>query len=301
MLLKPDYEPYLGFFFVVWSGIYLLAAYVLSITNREDKYGVYALAGVGLLLVTLAIPIQLHQRWITVAWAIEAAVLAWFGFELKGKVLRTFAHLVLGIALVRLLFLDTVLRSKLEDFVPLFNNRFFTFAVVAASLFVSSYLYRLYKKELTEGEQSFSAALGVIANLVLVFILSVESSTYFDKQISGAQVAARTPSVYNYDDSNSGEGVRSLRNLQNLSLSIIWGIYAAVLMLVGILKHSRASRILALVGFGIVVMKVFTYDVSALSDLYRIASFITLGMLLLIVSFLFYRYKDKVKEFILSS
>lgn len=305
-LLKPDYEPYLGFFFVIWSFAYLCVAYILSITNREDKYGVYALAGVGLLLLTLAIPIQLHERWITMAWAIEAVVLTWFGFELKGLTLRKFAYLVLGIAVIRLFIFDVALEIGSGDFIPFFNNRFLSFAVVAASLFASSYLYRLYKEELNPDERSASAVLGVVGNLILVSILSIESSTYFDKQIVAAQSAAIPNSVYNknsyykYNASASPE-VQSLRNLQNLSLSVIWGVYAAILMVVGILKHSRASRILALVGFGIVVLKVFLYDASYLSDLYRIASFIILGLLLLVVSFLFYRYKEKIKEFILAS
>ncbi len=71
-------------------------------------------------------------------------------------------------------------------------------------------------------------------------------------------------------------------------------------MVVGIVWRFRSARILAIAGFAIVVFKVFLYDVVGLSDIYRILSFITLGVILLVISFLFYKYKDEIKEFILA-
>ena len=38
-------------------------------------------AGLALTFVTLAIPIRLEGEWITMAWAIEGAVLIWGGFR----------------------------------------------------------------------------------------------------------------------------------------------------------------------------------------------------------------------------
>ena len=140
------------------------------------------------------------------------------------------------------------------------------------------------------------AILGIGANLLAVFILSVESSMFFNQKI---MTSGGGSSPYRYGSAESNT-IRSLRNLEKLSLSLIWGVYSAVLMVVGIVRHSRAARVLALMGFGVVIVKVFLFDVSVLSDLYRIASFIALGIILLVVSFLFYRYKDKIKEFIMA-
>ncbi|MEK7076834.1 MAG: DUF2339 domain-containing protein, partial [Patescibacteria group bacterium] len=106
VLLKPDYEPYLGFFFVLWAALCLAGASLISRSNPEDKTGVLALGGIGLVLVTVAVPVQLSGMWITVAWAVEAALLLWFGFGLKSAGIRTFADIVSAIAVVRLFFFE---------------------------------------------------------------------------------------------------------------------------------------------------------------------------------------------------
>jgi uncharacterized membrane protein len=45
-------------------------------------------AGLALTFVTLAIPIRLEGKWITIAWAVEGAVLIWSGFATRVRLLR---------------------------------------------------------------------------------------------------------------------------------------------------------------------------------------------------------------------
>ena len=52
-------------------------------------------------------------------------------------------------------------------------------------------------------------------------------------------------------------------------------------------RQSPPLRWQALVLFGLVVVKVFVYDSSYLERFYRILSFLVLGLVLLIVSFLY--------------
>jgi uncharacterized membrane protein len=44
--------------------------------------------------------------------------------------------------------------------------------------------------------------------------------------------------------------------------------------------------------FGIAILKIFLYDLSFLERLYRIFSFVGLGVILLLVSYLYQRYKE---------
>ena len=304
MLLRPDHRPYLGFLFVFWAALHLLLAYTVFSRNPEDSYGIFALGGVGLVLLTLAIPIQLHSQWITMAWAAEAAVLLWVGFMLKSYNIRFFANVVSAVTVVRLLFFEISLRGPLQDFTPFFNERFSTFLIAIVSLFVAAVLYRSHEEDLNEGERSMPGIYGVVANLFAVLALSNESLAYFDRQIEASQLAAEAPSVFGSPQPQYGYGyggspeVSSLESQKSLSLSILWGLYSGILMVVGILRHSRYARLLSILGLGVVVLKVFLYDSSSLSDLYRIISFIALGVILLIISFLFYRYKEKIKQFI---
>jgi len=76
---------------------------------------------------------------------------------------------------------------------------------------------------------------------------------------------------------------------QQLGLSILWAIYATGLIVIGMARRVALLRWQALTLFGIVVVKVFLFDLSELSRFYRILSFLILGVLLLAVSFLYQR------------
>ncbi|MGH9703929.1 MAG: DUF2339 domain-containing protein, partial [Candidatus Acidiferrales bacterium] len=76
---------------------------------------------------------------------------------------------------------------------------------------------------------------------------------------------------------------------QQLALSLLWLAYGAGLLFAGMKKQMSALRWQALVLIGIVVVKVFLFDLSFLDRFYRIVSFFMLGMALLAVSFLYQR------------
>jgi uncharacterized membrane protein len=62
-------------------------------------------------------------------------------------------------------------------------------------------------------------------------------------------------------------------------------------MVVGIWRRTATLRIMAIMLFGVAIAKIFIYDLSFLETLYRIFSFIGLGVILLVVSYLYQRYK----------
>ncbi|MCJ7784906.1 MAG: DUF2339 domain-containing protein, partial [Desulfobacterales bacterium] len=82
-----------------------------------------------------------------------------------------------------------------------------------------------------------------------------------------------------------------LTNLRHLSLSGSWLVYSIILMIIGIWRRIQRLRIIAIVLFGITILKIFIYDLSFLQALYRIFSFVGLGVMLLATSYLYQRYK----------
>ncbi len=80
-----------------------------------------------------------------------------------------------------------------------------------------------------------------------------------------------------------------LENLKQMFLSTGWLVYSIGLMGVGLLRRERTVRIIAIVLFGIAILKIFFYDLSFLETLYRIVSFIGLGIILMTVSYLYQR------------
>jgi uncharacterized membrane protein len=91
------------------------------------------------------------------------------------------------------------------------------------------------------------------------------------------------------------QGLALLQHSQDLVLSIIWGLHAAVLVALGFWRRLEGIRWFGLSFLGIVIFKVFVYDLSSLTPPYRILSFMALGIILLTVSWLYHRYKNQLR------
>ncbi|WPV66752.1 DUF2339 domain-containing protein [Chitinophaga sp. LS1] len=83
---------------------------------------------------------------------------------------------------------------------------------------------------------------------------------------------------------------------QKTGYSILWGIYAFVLMFLGLKWADKNVRIIAIALFGITICKLFLVDISTLSEGGKIAAFISLGVLLLIISFMYQRLKKIILD-----
>jgi uncharacterized membrane protein len=79
-----------------------------------------------------------------------------------------------------------------------------------------------------------------------------------------------------------------------LGLSILWGIYSLLLIVLGIWKKKKCLRIGAICLFGITLIKLFFYDISHLNTIPKTILFVLLGILLLIISFLYNKYKNLI-------
>lgn len=82
-----------------------------------------------------------------------------------------------------------------------------------------------------------------------------------------------------------------------LGLSILWGIYALILIGIGIAKkHKKHLRIAAIVLLAITLVKLFFYDIADLGTIPKTILFVTLGITLLLISFLYNKYKGLIFE-----
>lgn len=81
-----------------------------------------------------------------------------------------------------------------------------------------------------------------------------------------------------------------------LGLSILWGVYALFLISVGIWKKKKHLRIGAIALFAVTLIKLFTYDISHLETISKTIVFVILGILLLIISFLYNKYKHIISD-----
>jgi uncharacterized membrane protein len=233
-----------------------------------------AYAAVSVILTVIATFIVLDQRWILPALAAEMASLGWIGLRLDFPVLRRASYLLGLIVLFRFAD-DIVLRLEpFERFIPILNSRFLVCATaVAGYYFLLSFLVH-NRDKLDANELSTIKIAFIITQALSLILLSVEVHDYF---------GYRSPELM-LDWGGSHYAYQ-------LSLSILWALYAALLTGVGIYQRLRGARVMGILLLGATVLKVFLLDLSSLQTFYRIISFIVLGLLLLAVSYSYNRFK----------
>lgn len=79
-----------------------------------------------------------------------------------------------------------------------------------------------------------------------------------------------------------------------LGLSILWGIYALGLVVIGIYKRKKHLRIGAIILFAITLAKLFFYDIAHLGTISKMIVLVSLGILMLTVAFLYNKFKDLI-------
>ncbi|MDP1689063.1 MAG: DUF2339 domain-containing protein, partial [bacterium] len=90
----------------------------------------------------------------------------------------------------------------------------------------------------------------------------------------------------------------SFDNQKRAALSVTWTLYSLIMLVIGIIKKSEWTRLFGVVLLSVTIIKVFLYDTANLDNLYRFISYITLGIILLLIGFLYNRYKSRITEFI---
>jgi uncharacterized membrane protein len=81
-----------------------------------------------------------------------------------------------------------------------------------------------------------------------------------------------------------------------VALPIIWSICSLILMLLGMRHKNKTLRIISLTLFSLTIVKLFLYDISNVGQGGKIAAFIILGIILLIVSFMYQKIKGLFTE-----
>jgi uncharacterized membrane protein len=226
-------------------------------------------------LITVAIPIRLEAHWITIGWFVEAAVLLWVADRIKSDLLGVFALAAIVLGIGRLLFLDNFISTQL-----IFNMRMAVFAVAVAVLAFAAYLAS--KREDENGKVIAAVAI-VVMNALALIALSREVADYYFHQMSAVLPAPGAWRAQHWTE------VRSIEIARDFTYSALWMAYGAMLMVVGFWRSSAFVRWQGLVLIAATTAKVFIYDTSELDRVYRILSFIVLGVLLLAVSFAYQR------------
>ena len=280
--------------------VYIAYSYSALTRCREDRSLILSYVGLAVIFVTITIPIQLKYSWVTISWAIESLVLIWMGFKLNYFDIRKIGLIIGTISLFKALFLDYPYDPYLYGKnVFIWNERMFVYILVVFIIFAAALLYRKNRNIISPIEKDMSKALVILANFMILVQLSVESKTYF-AHIANLKVSAQQASAMGKAIMPRMSFITEYAKLfsaRELTLSLLWVIYAFLLVAIGMYRQFRALRIMALALFGVAIFKIFLSDLSQLDRIYRITSFITLGVILMTASFFYQRYKNEIRDF----
>ena len=287
---QEDFTPFLNWYMLDYGAAILAAiAGAWLLWRRRDGLGqreqaacpVFAVGASA--LAAIAVPVQLDGVWVSIAWAVEAMLLMALSSGLGLRELRWSGYGLLAVILIRLLAVDTF-DVNLAAFRPVINWRFLSFAIGIAALYSA---WRLAFRDRTDTASVAEEREKRIAFPALVALANFATLWLFSAEI----LASAGSGVFDLADD-----VRE--NLASLGLSLLWGVYAAVLIVLGVVKRWRWVRVAGLALLAVPVVKLFAYDSRTLEQEYRVIAFIALGLILVAGGLLYQRYSRAVRGFL---
>jgi uncharacterized membrane protein len=236
---------------------------LLAIERRATpRLAMVAAAALG--LVTLAVPLQLEHQWITIAWALEGAALAWLHRGVRHRGLLWAAVALLAAVFVRLALNPAVFAYEPRGALRVWNWYLYTYATCAAAFVCAA---RWLAGTTGDSSPARHAPVGLYAGggILLFLLLNIEIADFF---ATGPAIVFRF-----------GAGLA-----QDFTYTVAWLVFGLGLLAVGIMGRSWATRIAALALITVTVVKGFLYDLSSLGGLYRVGSFAGLAISLALVS-----------------
>jgi uncharacterized membrane protein len=224
-------------------------------------------AGAALAFITVAIPLQLEEEWVTIGWALEAAALVWLFRRVPHRGLLLWSGGLFAGAFVRLAFNRAIFEYHPVSQTPVFNWYLYTYAICAASFFIGARLW----PRIAELRWSVKA-LSACGAILLFFLVNIEIADFY----STGQTL-----TFNFFSSSLA---------QDLTYTIGWAMFAVGMLIAGIMLRTRSSRVAAILLLVATVLKCFLHDLARLGGLYRVGSLLGLAVSLVIVGVLLQKF-----------
>jgi uncharacterized membrane protein len=164
--------------------------------------------------------------------------------------------------------------------------------LAAALVFVQSWATGFYAPDAFSGVPGRIAACGFVAACLYAAQLMVPrkqaSDPRFDRHARLFYSALATALVT----------VFLFHEVSGSMLTVAWGIEGVVLLVAGFPLNDRVLRLSGLSLFLVCILKLFFYDLRHLETLSRIVSFIALGLILVSVSWMYTRFRDRIQRYL---
>lgn len=234
---------------------------------------VFALVGAG------ALGLAAWQHWAGIerVWALLALTLLWAGLDhiLQRSDGRWFALATLWAGLDHLFSGGSQRRTAAD---PAFVGSW-ALALWAAAAVTLALARGIWKSLGGAGAAPLiRGGLWALGGAIVLFGVTGEIDRYFDLKTLSSQQATLA---------------------SGLAVSAWWLVFAAALVAVGFRRWLKPARLAGLAVAGMAVVKVLVYDLSSLDALYRVGSVFILGLVFLLLAYLYHRQARDTRESVL--
>ena len=297
---------------------------IFGITFNPSLYS--KVIGIAAILVgyaagILEVTYQANQYLINSASALSFSVMYHFVFStvllfvVSKQNKRVFTDLLLMVGIINLV-LYIVYMYKLPN-IELVENMvetsttkyafYFHYIILACLAYVG---YQLFKRTQITPKLSLLhlKIMPWLFAFAIVYVLSNEvmlhSLNFATNVVDNTELAKQFPTekaadyYFNQDKTDFIEAQYSSvkRQIIKIGYPILWGIFAFAFLIIGIKRQWKTLRIIALSLLGLTIVKLFVYDINNVSETGKIIAFILLGVLILIISFVYQKIKKLVVD-----
>lgn len=223
---------------------------------------------------------KFESLWLMFYTAIFASILSFINFKyIKNNLIHKFSLLANSFILFVLLSAGLMLCSELR-FHYLYDTasseyykkgieylliRYINYAFIALLTFI---IYKQIKTRFNNKKNLQILSLG--RHIVILWVLSSELLHWMD--------------------------FNGMKNAYKIALTILWASYSLFAVALGIWKKQKYLRIGAIALFTLTLVKLLLYDLAHLSTIHKTIVLITVGILLLVISFLYNKYANVMDE-----
>jgi uncharacterized membrane protein len=241
----------------------LLIAIPYLITGYVRPQPAFALLGAA----ALGVAVWEHWEGVARVWGLLGLVLLWAALDrrLNRDDGRWYALATLWAALLQL-FGDALDRRSPAD--PAFLGQY-AFALWGTALVSMALAADLWRRDTVASRAPFIiGGLWVLGGALVLFGATGEIQRYFRLQPLSEETASLA---------------------SGLAVSAWWLVFAAALVGIGFSRGLKPARVAGLAVAGLAVVKVLVFDLSSLDALYRVGSVFILGMVFLLLAYLYHR------------
>ncbi|WP_117885531.1 DUF2339 domain-containing protein [Aureibaculum luteum] len=158
--------------------------------------------------------------------------------------------------------------NKQKVVFPIFENKLFIWLAAIAVIFITSSELMLHGLKILNSP---------------VTVEQLKANEYYELY--------KNDLFYLYDTTVTSMINQAKLKITKTSFPVLWGVLAFVFLIIGIKKQIKTLRIVALVLLAVTIVKLFVFDITNVSETGKIIAFILLGILILIISYVYQKIK----------